>query len=120
MAANGDIAAAVAETIRRQPEPRRFDYQELNRMVRRHKAALTRARNSGDPRRVVVACRDAVLDFNTTMWPDNWPLWQNALQEAISTLLGWRAGMAIDLHELAGSQWADINTALPEGDTDDG
>ena len=119
MAANADIAAAVAETISRQPEPRRFDYQELNRMVRRHKAALTRARRSGDPRRVVVVCRAAVLDFDTGIWPDNWWLWQNALQEAVSTLLGWRAGMAIDLHELAGSQWADITAALPEGDPDD-
>lgn len=63
----------------------RVDYQALNLMVRRQRAALTRAVNSGDPERVVIACRDAVRAWNAPgcMWPDEWAHWQRALDAAL-------------------------------------
>jgi hypothetical protein len=63
----------------------RVDYQALNRMVRRQRAALTRAVNSGDPERVVLACRDAVRAWNAPggLWPDEWTHWQRALDAAL-------------------------------------
>lgn len=119
MGTTSDIGNAVAETIRRQPAPRQFDYKELNRMVRRHKAALIRAQNSGDPRKVVVACRVAVIDFNAGLWPDNWPQWQDALQDALTKLVGWRYGLSVELRDLAGPQWTDITAITTEGSDDD-
>lgn len=62
------------------------DYDALNRMVRRHKAALTRAKNSGDPRKVIAACDAAIADFDKTMWPDNWPIWTVAREDAVNDL----------------------------------
>jgi hypothetical protein len=61
------------------------DYQALNRMVRRQRAALTRTVNSGDPERVVIACRDAVRAWNQPgcLWPDDWALWQRALDDVL-------------------------------------
>ena len=63
----------------------RVDYQALNRMVRGQRAALTRAVNSGDPERVVIACRDAVRAWNEPgcLWPDEWSHWQRALDAAL-------------------------------------
>lgn len=63
----------------------RVDYQALNRMVRRQRAALTRAVNSGDPERIVLVCRDAVREWNAPdcLWPDDWTLWQRALDDAL-------------------------------------
>ena len=63
----------------------RVDYQALNRMVRRQRAALTRAVNSGDPERVLLVCRDAVREWNAPgcMWPDDWALWQRTLDDAL-------------------------------------
>lgn len=58
------------------------DYALLNKMVRRHKSALTRAKNSGDPQKVIVACERARDDFNTNMWPDAWPTWNIAYRDA--------------------------------------
>lgn len=61
------------------------DYQALNRMVRRQRAALTRAVNSGDRERVILVCRDAVREWNAPgcLWPDDWALWQSALDDAL-------------------------------------
>lgn len=61
------------------------DYEALNRMIKRQRAALTRAVNSGDTERVVVACRDAVREWNApgAMWPDDWAHWQRALDDAL-------------------------------------
>jgi hypothetical protein len=63
----------------------RVDYQALNRMVRRQRAALTRVVNSGDPERVVIACRDTVREWNQPgcLWPDDWALWQRALDDVL-------------------------------------
>ena len=63
----------------------RTDYKAVNRMVRRQRAALTRARNSGDPEQIILACRDAVREWNQPglMWPDDWSNWQRALDDVL-------------------------------------
>lgn len=66
-----------------------IDYEKANKLFRKHKAALTRARNSGErgseERRdkVVLACTRAVQEWDREQipWPDNWSLWQNALDD---------------------------------------
>jgi hypothetical protein len=90
----------LAEARRRahQREQRRVpvDYAALNRMVRRQRAALTRAVRSGDTDRVVLACRDAVREWDQpgAMWPDDWAVWQRALDD----VLPWRS--PVDLRDL--------------------
>lgn len=62
----------------------RVDYDLLNRVVRRQRAALTRAKKSGDRAKVLAACKAAVDEWNYTpgmMWPDDWSRWQNALDD---------------------------------------
>lgn len=44
---------------------------DLNKMVRKHLSALTRAKKKG-PEEVINACLDAYEDFNEHGWPDNW------------------------------------------------
>jgi hypothetical protein len=51
---------------------------------RKQKAALTRAINSGDPRKVLAACEKVVADWNTKVWPDDWARWRRALEDAAS------------------------------------
>lgn len=60
------------------------DYAAMNGVVRKHKAALTRAKNSGDPRKVIAACDAAFAAFDEPgmIWPDNWHLWNIARQDA--------------------------------------
>lgn len=71
-------------TARAADEPR-VDYQALNRMVRDQRAALTRAVKSDDPERVVLACRNAVREWDAPgcLWPDDWSRWQRALDDAL-------------------------------------
>ena len=46
------------------------------------KIRLTKAIQTGDPERVVDACRRAVYDWTEDgYWPDNWQVWQDALNE---------------------------------------
>ena len=79
------IARALARADRRAQATPKVDYAALNRMVRRQRAALTRAVNSGDPERVIIACRDAVTEWNQpgAMWPDEWSRWQRALADVL-------------------------------------
>jgi hypothetical protein len=58
------------------------DYAALNKMVRRHRAALTRAKNSGSPEKVLAAVAEAYADFDATMWPDGWHTWEIAYRDA--------------------------------------
>lgn len=71
------------------------DYKALNRMVRKHKAALTRAKNSGDPHKVIVACEAARDDFNAGIWPDNWPMWNIAYEHATQEVDGGWGGRSL-------------------------
>ena len=49
------------------------------------RAALTRAKNSGDPAKVIAACEAAVRDWNSpgNYWPDDWSRWQRALDDSL-------------------------------------
>lgn len=73
------------------------DYTALNKMVKRQRAALTRAKNSGDPEKVVQACTNAVREWNQpgAMWPDDWAHWQRTLDD----VLGY--GRGVDIADLA-------------------
>lgn len=52
------------------------------KMYRNQKAALTRAINSGDPEKVIAACKKAVDQWADSAWPDDWHRWQIALNDA--------------------------------------
>jgi hypothetical protein len=85
MSEAGEILAAARRrgAVKRAARVR-TDYDALNRMVRRQRAALTRAKNSGDPEKVVVVVAEAVREWNRPgmIWPDDWPTWRCALWDA--------------------------------------
>ena len=61
-----------------------IDYKLMNKRYRFQKAALTRAINSGDPNKVVEACRKAVREWDECGgWPDGWHRWNIALSDAL-------------------------------------
>lgn len=55
-----------------------------NDEYRRQKTALTRAINSGDPKRVLATCERTAEEWASTVWPDDWSRWPNALRDAAS------------------------------------
>jgi len=59
-----------------------IDYEKVKSIVRKHKGALTRAKNSGDPHKVLAAAQAALADFDKHGYPDRWHLWQCAEREA--------------------------------------
>lgn len=60
-----------------------IDYARARRESPGLKSALTRAERSGDPQKVVAACRKAVVAWNAWgAWPDAWHRWENALRDA--------------------------------------
>ncbi|MDQ1427167.1 MAG: hypothetical protein QOK39_643 [Acidimicrobiaceae bacterium] len=88
------IATARQRSEQRARRTMPVDYAALNRMVRRQRAALTRAVRSGMADNVIMACRDAVREWDQpgTMWPDDWTTWQRALDDA----LPWNAGVELE------------------------
>lgn len=89
----GLIEDARARELAR--EPRRIDYERMKRTWPKQKAALTRARKSGDPERVAQVCKAAVAEWNEIgAWPDDWALFQRTLDDA----LGW--GRSVDIADL--------------------
>lgn len=47
------------------------------------KAALTRAIKSGNPEKLVDACKKAIAQWNLDgYWPDDWSAWDRALTDA--------------------------------------
>jgi len=74
-----------------------IDYARMNRAYPRQKAALTRAINSGDPQKVLAACKAAVLEWNAIgAWPDGWHRWNIALSDA-----RWQdASLPVDLYDM--------------------
>lgn len=63
---------------------RRIDYARMQREWPKQKAALTRARKSGDPERVAKVCKDAVRVWDEIgAWPDDWALFQRALDDVL-------------------------------------
>lgn len=79
------LARARAREDVRAARPR-IDYKEANKRFRVQKAALTRAVNSGDRDKVLVACGKAVREWAGPpfhgAWPDDWSRWQRALDDA--------------------------------------
>jgi hypothetical protein len=70
-----------------------IDYDRMRRVRRGQKTALTRAVNSGQPERVMAACRKAVNEWNEIgAWPDDWSNWQRALDDAV----GWHATVLLE------------------------
>lgn len=88
------IEDAIARSNAR-PEPKRIDYERMNRIGRSQKAALTRAVNTGDPEKIAKVCKAAVAEWNEIgAWPDHWSRWQRALDDA----LPWN--QSVDIGEL--------------------
>lgn len=64
-------------------ETRRIDYALMSREYPKLKGALTRARNSGDPVKVLRAVeRFLKLSDEVGCMPDDWSRWRNALEDA--------------------------------------
>jgi len=90
-AADGDTdAGQVLEDARRHAQAREqarvpIDRERANALIRRQRTALTRAVNSKDPAKVVLAARQAVSEWNQPgmYWPDDWSRWQRALDDAL-------------------------------------
>lgn len=77
------------------PEPKRIDYDRMNKVRPRQKAALTRAIKTGDAEAIAKVCKAAVAEWNLIgAWPDDWSRWQVALNDA----LHW--SQSIDLRDL--------------------
>jgi hypothetical protein len=62
-----------------------IDYAAANAAHRRHKTALTRAINSGDPKQVQRTVVKTVREWNANGWPwaDDWSRWQRALDDSL-------------------------------------
>ena len=69
------------------------DYDGVNKVFRKQKAALTRAVNSGDWDKVLLAVTKAVREWGEApfngAWPDDWSRWQRALDDAFMAAGGW-------------------------------
>ncbi len=65
-----------------------MDYDYMNKVVRKHMAALTRSKKKG-PQAIIDACDAAFDAFNSEgmLWPDNWHLWQRSKDDAYMELL---------------------------------
>lgn len=75
--------------------PPRIDYARMKREWPKQKAALTRARKSGDVDRVAEVCRRAVLVWDEIgAWPDDWCLFERTLND----MLPWH--QQVDLRDL--------------------
>lgn len=75
--------------------PHRIDYDRMNKVFPKQKAALTRAVNSGDPERVAKVCKEAVQVWNEIgAWPDDWGRFNRALND----MLPWN--QQVDLADL--------------------
>ncbi|MDQ2874592.1 MAG: AAA family ATPase, partial [Actinomycetota bacterium] len=107
--ADGIVAAARRRAEARDQAHVPIDYARANAMVRRQRAALTRAVNSGDPAKVVLAAQKAVSEWDQPgmAWPDDWSRWQRALDDAMPR------DQRILLEDLPVSQSADVGAPRP-------
>ena len=79
----GLIDDALARQAAR-PEPRRIDYERMNKEHPKQKAALTRAIKTRDAETIARACKAAIAAWNECgAWPDDWHRWQAALDDAM-------------------------------------
>lgn len=66
------------------PEPRPIDYARMRKVWPQQKAALTRARKTGDPERVAAVCKAAMAVWNEVgAWPDDWRLFERTLNDML-------------------------------------
>jgi hypothetical protein len=111
--ANARRTAAAREAIARP-----IDYDRMNRVRPHQKAALTRAIRSGSKARLLVACRDAVREWDKIgCWPDDWNVWQIALDDALglgAPALGRLRRSWTARGSRPGSQWARRGLAFHE------
>jgi hypothetical protein len=64
--------------------PARIDYDRMNRVLPKQKAALTRAVKTNDPEKIAQACKAAITEWSEIgAWPDEWSRWQRALDDAL-------------------------------------
>ena len=79
--------------------PRRIDYDRMQQVWPKQKRALAAAVRTGDANRIAAVCVDAVQVWDEIgAWPDDWSLFQRALDDA----LPWN--QQIRLHDLAYGQ----------------
>lgn len=63
---------------------KRIDYERMNRVRRSQKAALTRAKRTGDAEKVAAVCKAAIAEWDEIgAWPDDWTRWQAALNDLL-------------------------------------
>ena len=60
----------------------RIDYAAVQAEVPKMKAALTRAKKSGDPQKVIDVVDKAFARFDEIGWPDNWHTFNIAREDA--------------------------------------
>jgi hypothetical protein len=78
------VAAARAREKARTAETKPPDWEALNRIITRQRAALTRAKHTGSADAVVLAVAAAVRKWNEIgVWPDDWSSWQRAVDDAL-------------------------------------
>jgi hypothetical protein len=59
-----------------------IDYARMQRVWPKQKAALTRARKTGDVDKVRAVCTAAVREWDEVgAWPDDWSLFQRTLND---------------------------------------
>lgn len=66
------------------------DYEAMRRELPKLKAALTRAKNSGDPQKVIDLVDRAFARFDEIGWPDNWHTFNIAREDARFELMRQR------------------------------
>jgi hypothetical protein len=81
------LARAQARGQARAHSAPRPDYKAAKPILARQKGALTRAVNSKDTDKVILACTKAVREWSEPpfdgAWPDHWSDWQRALDDAL-------------------------------------
>lgn len=86
---------ALARAARREAAYRPIDYERMRKVWPKQKAALTRAKKTGDPEKVAQVCRDAVRVWDEIgAWPDDWALFERTLND----MLPWH--QSVDLRDL--------------------
>lgn len=76
------IDAAIAREDAR--PAKRIDYDRMNRIGPRQKAALTRAVKTGDAEKIAQVCKAAIVEWDEIgAWPDDWSRWERALNDAL-------------------------------------
>jgi hypothetical protein len=85
------LAKAREREAAREAAYRPIDYDRMKRVRRGQRAALTRARNSGDRDKMIETCAKAVREWDEIgCWPDDWSAWQRALDDVFPVFCGPR------------------------------